>query len=246
VNGSPAQRNKIPPELAKKPIWARLGEVIAQDEEPVMPDFLWEIEGEEFGNCNCDYGCPCQFYAPPTDNTCRAFNTVKIHRGYHGDTSLDGLVFAFAIDFPNPIHEGNGTHQVYIDDRATGAQKDALYRIATGQDTDPLATHFAVYHEMSSNRLEPVILPMSCDIDIETATARVIAGDIAEVHCAPIRNSVTNESHRAQIRLANGFEYDVAEMSSGTSRVTGDIPLNMTDSYGQLNKLHTSSAGIVR
>jgi hypothetical protein len=21
----------------------------------------WEIHGMEFGNCNCSYGCPCQF-----------------------------------------------------------------------------------------------------------------------------------------------------------------------------------------
>ena len=25
----------------------------------------WEIKGREFGNCNCDYGCPCQFNALP-------------------------------------------------------------------------------------------------------------------------------------------------------------------------------------
>ncbi len=32
----------------------------------------WEIEGRAFGNCNCSYGCPCQFNALPTDGTCRA------------------------------------------------------------------------------------------------------------------------------------------------------------------------------
>ncbi|MEH6589940.1 MAG: DUF1326 domain-containing protein [Halioglobus sp.] len=211
-----------------------------------MTKLLWEIEGEEIGNCNCDYGCPCQFYALPTDNTCRALAAVRIDRGYHGDTNLDGVVFAFAIDFPNPIHEGNGTHQVYIDDKASAAQRDAVYRIATGQDTEPMATHFAVYYEMSSNRLEPVVLPISCEIDIENATGRVIAGDMAEVNCIPIRNQVTNEVHRAQIHLPNGFEYTTAEMSSGTTRSTGGIPLELTDSYGQLNKFHTSSAGFIR
>jgi hypothetical protein len=212
----------------------------------VMTKLLWEIEGQEIGNCNCDYGCPCQFNALPTDNTCRAFNTLKIDRGYHGDTNLDGVVFAFAIDFPNPIHEGNGTHQVYLDEEASPAQRDAVYRIATGQDTEPMATHFAVYHEMSSNRLEPVVLPISCEIDIENATGRVVAGDIVEVNCEPIRNSVTNEVHRAQIHLPNGFEYTAAEMSSGTTRSTGDIPLELSGSYGQINKYHAGSAGLIR
>ena len=26
----------------------------------------WRIQGREFANCNCAYGCPCQFSALPT------------------------------------------------------------------------------------------------------------------------------------------------------------------------------------
>ena len=211
-----------------------------------MSELLWEIEGQEFGNCNCDYGCPCQFNALPTDNTCRAVATIKIDRGYHGNTRLDGLNFAFAVDFPNPIHEGNGTHQVYIDETADEAQRDALYRIATGQDTDPMATHFAVYHEMSSTRLDPVYLPIDCEIDIASATASLTLGDIVNSRCEPILNPVTNEAHRAQIHLPNGFEYTNAEMASGTTSSTGDIPMELANSYGQLNKLHMGSAGVIR
>ena len=32
----------------------------------------WTIRGREFANCNCSYGCPCQFNALPTDGTCKA------------------------------------------------------------------------------------------------------------------------------------------------------------------------------
>jgi hypothetical protein len=211
-----------------------------------MSEAIWEFEGQEIGNCNCDYGCPCQFNALPTDNTCRAFATVKIDRGHHNGTSLDGLIFGFAVNFPGPVHEGNGTHQIYIDERADEAQREAVLRIARGQDTDPMATHFAVYHEMSSNRLDPVFLPMTFELDLATATAKASAGDIMEASFEPIRNPMTNEEHRAQIRLPNGFEFTVAEMASGTTRSTGDIPLDLSDSYGQLNELHLSSSGIVR
>ena len=109
-----------------------------------------------------------------------------------------------------------------------------------------MATHFAVYHEMSSTRLEPVILPMTFELDLATATAKSSAGDVIQASFEPIRNPMTNEEHRAQIRLPNGFEFTVAEMASGTTRSTGDIPLDLSDSYGQLNELHLSSSGIVR
>ncbi|MFC1579241.1 DUF1326 domain-containing protein [Pseudomonadota bacterium] len=207
---------------------------------------IWEIEGYEITNCSCDYGCPCQFNALPTDNTCRAVSFTKIDRGYHGETSLDGLMFGFSIDFPNPIHEGNGTHQLYIDERANTEQRAALIRIGRGQDTEPMTTHFFLYHEMSSNRLEPVILPMSVEIDLEGATGRATVGDIIRSSWEPIRNSVTNEIHRAQICLPEGIEYEVAEMASGSTQSSGDIPLELSGSYGQLSQLHMNSAGVVR
>ena len=36
-----------------------------------MTTIKWSIEGPHFANCNCDYGCPCQFTALPTDGTCK-------------------------------------------------------------------------------------------------------------------------------------------------------------------------------
>ena len=31
----------------------------------------WYIEATTFGNCNCDYNCPCQFELRPTHGGCR-------------------------------------------------------------------------------------------------------------------------------------------------------------------------------
>lgn len=30
----------------------------------------WTIEGDYYQTCSCDYGCPCQFQAPPTQGFC--------------------------------------------------------------------------------------------------------------------------------------------------------------------------------
>ena len=51
----------------------------------------WEIKGREFGNCNCSYGCPCQFNALPTHGHCRGLAVFDIEEGFHGTTRLDGL-----------------------------------------------------------------------------------------------------------------------------------------------------------
>ena len=40
----------------------------------------WEIKGTEFANCNCSYGCPCQFNASPHIWHCRALPDSKLNR----------------------------------------------------------------------------------------------------------------------------------------------------------------------
>ena len=51
----------------------------------------WEIKAKELTNCNCAYGCPCQFNALPTKGYCEAAVTVEIEEGHYGDVKLDGL-----------------------------------------------------------------------------------------------------------------------------------------------------------
>jgi hypothetical protein len=63
----------------------------------------WEIKGREFGNCNCSYGCPCQFNALPTHGHCRGLAVLDIEEGFHGTTRLDGLKAAAIFRWPGPI-----------------------------------------------------------------------------------------------------------------------------------------------
>ena len=38
----------------------------------------WEFRAVELSNCNCAYGCPCQFNALPTHGNCEAAVCVEI------------------------------------------------------------------------------------------------------------------------------------------------------------------------
>src|ERR1051326_4437636 len=57
--------------------------------EVAMPDTNWMIKGREFAHCNCAYGCPCQFNAPPTHGDCKAIVGFQIDEGSPGSTRLD-------------------------------------------------------------------------------------------------------------------------------------------------------------
>src|ERR1700690_2782432 len=99
-----------------------------------MTEIKWTIRGREFSNCNCSYGCPCQFNSLPTYGNCRAVVGMQIDSGFHGETRLDGLKAVVLLRWPGPIHEGEGEVAVIVDERANGAQREALLRIFSGED----------------------------------------------------------------------------------------------------------------
>lgn len=127
----------------------------------------WEFEGREFVNCNCSYGCPCQFNALPTYGFCQAVAGGEITKGHHGTTSLDGLRFAGIFRWPGPIHLGKREAAVVVDERATPDQRTALVRILTGQDTNPGATIFQVFSTTIETLHDPMFLPIDFEVDVD-------------------------------------------------------------------------------
>ena len=211
-----------------------------------MAEVSWKLKGVEYANCNCAYGCPCQFDALPTNGNCQYVLFARIDEGHYGDTSLDGLLFAVVGKFPEAVHEGNGTQQLIIEERADDKQREALRRIVYNEDTDELRTHYAIYNAMSTTVLDPVFAPIELEVDMEARTARGRVPGLVVSDAQPIRNPVTGDEHRAQIVLPEGFEYTVAEMGSASSKTTGEIPLEFSDTYAQFNELHITENGIVR
>src|SRR3972149_806912 len=51
----------------------------------------WMIRGTQFANCNCAWGCPCQFNSPSTHGHCEAIEAAHIEEGSFNDVRLDGL-----------------------------------------------------------------------------------------------------------------------------------------------------------
>ena len=149
--------------------------------------------------------------------------------------------------WPGAIHEGNGEALAFVDERANEAQREALLKIMTGQDTDPMATMFAVYASTVVKMHEPVFTKIDFEVDVDGRRGRMVVPGYVEMSGEPIRNAVTGEESRAQIRLPNGFEYEVADIGSASSKTTGGpMDLDYSDTYGQFAKLHLSSHGVVR
>ncbi len=206
----------------------------------------WEIKARTFANCNCSYGCPCQFNALPTHGNCEAAVGYQIDEGRFGDVKLGGLRAAGLYSWPGPVHEGNGTMQLIVDDSASDAQRDALLTIMRGEETEPMATMWSVYTAMCSTILDPLSKPIEFEVDVDGRTGRLSIPGVVETRGEPIKNLVTGAVHRVRIDMPDGFEYSLAEIGSGTTKATGEIKLDTKDSYGQFNNLHLTATGPVR
>lgn len=206
----------------------------------------WMLRGTNFVNCNCAYGCPCQFGSPSTHGFCEAIEANEIEQGYFNDTRLDGLRFVMLVHWPGEIADGNGRSQFIIDERADVAQREALGKILRGESTAPGATHFYVFNSTMSEVLDPIYAPIDLTIDVERRSARLRVGDLVESEGKPIVDPFGGGEFRAGIGLPKGFEYSYAEVASGTSRVRAGIELDLSRTHAHFSPLHMNQDGVIR
>lgn len=204
------------------------------------------IKGKEFGNCNCAYGCPCQFNAPSTNGFCEGIVSILIEEGNFDRHSLDGLSFCLIYHWPGEIAEGNGRSQLIIDERADEKQREAINNIAQGNYTSPGSTHFYVFNSTMSEVLESIYAPIEMKIDVDARQAQTKIEGLVQSIGTPLIDSFSGKEDRKRIHLPNGFEYTYAEMGNGDSKITAGINLNLKDSYGQFNILHMNQYGVIR
>lgn len=212
-------------------------------EEARMAFVDWRIRGPEIANCNCDWGCPCQFNALPTNGDCRAMTAMRIDEGHFGDVRLDGLSWVGMFAWPKAIHEGGGQAFVVVDEKASEEQRNAILTILSGQETEPGATIFNVFATVIDHMHEPAFLPIEFEVDIERRTGRVTVEGVIDTKIDPIRNPVTGAEHRARVSLPNGFEYREAEYASGDTEASGPVRLNWSSRHSHVAMLDLSTSG---
>jgi hypothetical protein len=208
----------------------------------------WSMQGPMLANCNCAYGCPCQFNSLPTYGDCRAYAFMQIDSGKFGDVRLDGLRWGIMASWPGPIHLGNGTFQSIVDARADAKQRTAMEAVSQGKETEPGTLIWQVFSTTVTKVLPTLVKNIELSIDMSQRSARVRVPGVIEGGAEPIKNPVTGQRHVARITLPKGFEYTDAEIVSGTGKTgtDGGIPLDLKGTHAHLANVHWSTHGVVR
>ena len=205
----------------------------------------WSMRGPAIANCNCDFGCPCQFNSLPTHGDCRAMTALRIDKGHFGDVDLSGLALCGMFAWPKAIHEGNGEAFVVISEHATEAQRNALLTILSGQETVPGATIFNVFAATFAKMHDPVFAPIEFDLDLEKRIGRVRVRrrnrDLGRAH------PQSRDRRRAsrQRRAARTVRVSSGGIRERETRADGPIKLTLANSHSHVYDLHMTTNGVV-
>jgi hypothetical protein len=107
-------------------------------------DVKWKLTGDYFENCNCDVICPCLFsptgpFTPnPTQGECDVAFAFHIDEGSYGDLSLNGLNAGLIAHTVGPMGGGDWKVALYIDDKGSKEQQEALQAIFSGAAGGPV------------------------------------------------------------------------------------------------------------
>ncbi|MFI8608615.1 DUF1326 domain-containing protein [Pseudomonas sp. NPDC077649] len=209
-----------------------------------MATLDWRLQGVEFISCNCNWGCPCQFSAPPTHGNCEAVVAMRIAHGHFQATPLDGLCWAATFAWPGPIHKGNGSVQLFIDERADAAQRQALLTILSGQESEPGANVFQVFSTTLSQVFDPLFVPIELSIDVDARLATLHIPGVLQASGEPIRSPVDGRPQRARLVLPEGFEFLEAEMASGSHSTHAALHLESSGGHSHLARVHFTGQGV--
>jgi hypothetical protein len=187
----------------------------------------WHLKADYVETCNCDYGCPCNFDAFPSNGFCRALVLYHIREGNYGDIKLDGLDVVGAYSWPKAIHEGNGTMQLYIgkntsDNNTRHALVDIFSGKAKGEGP------FALFAGTFKYILEPQFVDLNVKIDGKKSSFSV--SDIIDVQVESFINPVTGEEQDTNIQLPKGFIWKLAEAAKTKIMRITTPSLNFDDS----------------
>jgi hypothetical protein len=173
----------------------------------------WYMRGSLVGACNCDWGCPCNFDAPPTYGFCDGFYGMVLSEGRFGDVTLGGARFVWGGHAPAAIHKGGGSSVLILDVSTAPEQRAAIDRLwrggGVGSPFDEFASVTTVWHE-----------PIVADVQITLAGIRSrvkVTGDaVFELALSRVHNPVTGDEEEVYLDKPTGFTSKHTELGTST------------------------------
>ncbi len=157
----------------------------------------YELEGRLLEVCDCNVLCPCWIGEDPDGGTCDAVVAWQIEKGTISGVDVSGLTLALLPHIPGNILEGNWKVAVFVDDKSTDEQHEALLQVFTGQLGGPVADFAALVGEVVAVERAPITSTIEegkGSLRIGSGPTPVVEADIASYMGATGKPTVLQET----------------------------------------------------
>jgi hypothetical protein len=142
----------------------------------------YTLEGTLLEVCTCNILCPCWVGEDPDgDGTCDSVMAWHVDQGTVNGTTVTGRTVAVATHIPGNVLKGNWKVVLFVDDKASDEQNQALLDAWTGKLGGPLADTASLIGEVVA--VERV--PITYELNEGKGTLKI--GTVADTEMEPYR-----------------------------------------------------------
>jgi hypothetical protein len=132
----------------------------------------FSVKGDYFETCNCDVSCSCIWLGPATQDACDVLFAWHVTAGQKDDVDLSGLNAVMVVHTPKQMTDGNWKVALYLDDRASPAQSEALGAVFSGGAGGHLAALGPLIGEVVG------VVPAAISFDRNGRSLKATVGDL--------------------------------------------------------------------
>ena len=143
----------------------------------------YDVEGRLLEVCTCKVLCPCWVGEDPDSGTCDGVLAWQVDKGTVNGTDIAGRSIVILCHIPGNILKGNWNVRIYIDDKATPAQKDALLAVWSGKLGGPIADLAKLISQIDSVEQTPVTF------NVEGVNGNLKVGQAIDAGLAPFQGA---------------------------------------------------------
>lgn len=143
----------------------------------------YTVDGRLLEVCTCNAICPCWIGEDPDGGTCEGTIAWYVDAGQVRGVDVADRGIAVVAHIPGNVLAGNWKAVVYVDDRCTPEQQDALLGVFTGQLGGPVADVAALIGEVVSVERAPFTFT------VEGGSGSLRIGDAVQADVSPLQGA---------------------------------------------------------
>ena len=148
----------------------------------------YDVTGALLEVCTCNILCPCWVGEDPDNGDCQSIMAWHFESGSIDGVDVAGLTFAGVMDIPGNVLAGNWRAMVYMDDKSSPQQQEALLNLYTGKLGGPVADLVKLIGEVVGVERVPITF------DLDGVAGSVKIGEAAEAEIVAYKGATGKES----------------------------------------------------